>query len=97
MVIKKNLNDTINMFVKLLKPSNVEWVLDNDVFYYINKMKKRCSESVVDITARENCYAFFSSPTDVARIESRTFICSSSYAGNTNNAWNINECFKEII
>ena len=35
MVIKKNLNDTINMFVKLLKPSNVEWVLDNDMLYYI--------------------------------------------------------------
>ena len=97
MVTKKNINDTVTMWVNILKPSNVEWVLDNDMLYYINKMKNRCSESVVDITARENCYAFFSNPTDVARMESRTFICSSSCAGYTNNAWNIDECFKEMI
>ena len=95
--MKKNINDTINMWVNILKPSNVEWVLDNDMLYYINKMKNRCSESVVDVTARENCYAFFSNPTDVARMESRTFICSSSCAGYTNNAWNVDECFKEMI
>jgi len=97
MVTKKNINDTVSMWVNILKPSNVEWVLDNDMLYYINKMKNRCSESVVDVTARENCYAFFSNPTDVARMESRTFICSSSCAGYTNNAWNVDECFKEMI
>jgi phosphoenolpyruvate carboxykinase (GTP) len=97
MVMKKNLNDSINLWINILKPSNVEWVLDNDIHYYINKMKNRCSESVVDITARENCYAFFSNPTDVARMESRTFICSSSCVGYTNNAWNVDECFTEMI
>ena len=97
MVIKKNLDDSINLWINILKPSNVEWVLDNNMLYYINKMKNRCSESVVDITARENCYAFFSNPTDVARMESRTFICSSSCVGYTNNAWNVDECFTEMI
>jgi GTP-dependent phosphoenolpyruvate carboxykinase len=85
------------MWINILKPSNVEWVLDNDVHYYINKIKSRCSESVVDITARENCYAFFSNPTDVARMESRTFICSSSCVGYTNNAWDPDKCFTEMI
>ena len=97
MVMKKNLDDSIKLWINILKPSNVEWVLDNDMLYYINKMKNRCSESVVDITARENCYAFFSNPTDVARMESRTFICSSSCVGYTNNAWNVDECFTEMI
>ena len=97
MVIKKNLDDSINLWINILKPSNVEWVLDSDIHYYINKMKNRCSESVVDVTARENCYAFFSNPTDVARMESRTFICSSSCVGYTNNAWNVDECFTEMI
>jgi phosphoenolpyruvate carboxykinase (GTP) len=97
MVIKKNINDTINMWINILKPSNVEWVLDNDIHYYINKIKSRCNESVVDITARDNCYAFFSNPTDVARMESRTFICSSSCVGYTNNAWDPDKCFTEMI
>ena len=97
MVVKKNINDTITTWANILKPSNVEWVLGKDMQYYINKMKNRCNESVVEITARENCYAFFSNPTDVARMESRTFICSSSCAGYTNNAWNVDECFKEMI
>ena len=38
MVIKKNLDDSINLWINILKPSNVEWVLDNDMLYYINKM-----------------------------------------------------------
>jgi phosphoenolpyruvate carboxykinase (GTP) len=97
MVVKKDIKDTITAWTNILKPSSVEWVLGKDMQYYINKMKNRCNESVVEITARENCYAFFSNSTDVARMESRTFICSSSCAGYTNNAWNVDECFKEMI
>lgn len=62
------ISDFVNEWVKHLKPTNIKWILGNDgeKEELLQAIRSRNENAVVCVSARENCYAFFSSPTDVA-------------------------------
>jgi phosphoenolpyruvate carboxykinase (GTP) len=79
----------VNKMADLTKPSHVHWVSGSDEEY-----EQLCSEMIANGTVRRlnqelwpNCLYAQSDPSDVARVEDRTFICSLSKesAGPTNN------------
>ena len=94
----------------ILNPSKITWILDNDdceTDRLIQELKLRNEHSVVDLTSRENCYAFFSNQNDVARMESQTFVCydddddddddrDNTDAGPLNNSRPYGECLSEM-
>ena len=94
------ISDFVNKWADLLKPTNIQWILGNEgeKEHLLQAIRSRNKNAVVHVSARENCYAFFSSPSDVARMESQTFICSSNEdPGPLNNAWNYDESLKTMV
>ena len=91
-------SDFVNKWVEILKPTNVKWILGSrgEKEQLLEVMQTRNEKAFVRVSARENCYAFFSSPSDVARMESQTFICSSQDPGPLNNAWDYDDCLKTM-
>jgi len=88
----------VSKWTDILKPSNVIWIRgdDGETEQLLEALRARNETSVVAVSARENCYAFFSSPTDVARMESQTFICSKEDPGPLNNAWDYDDCLQTM-
>lgn len=93
------ISDFVNKWADLLKPTNIQWILGNEEEkqHLLQAIRSRNENAVVRVSARENCYAFFSSPSDVARMESQTFICSSQDPGPLNNAWNYDDSLKTMV
>ena len=96
-----SIDDFVKRWTEVLNPKDVVWILGNDgeTEQLLHVLRERNEHGVVNVTARENCYAFFSSPTDVARMESQTFICSNdpkSDPGPLNNAWEYADCLKTM-
>lgn len=90
--------DFVRKWTDILKPSRVAWIKgdEGETAGLLDTLRARNENSVVAVSARENCYAFFSSPTDVARMESQTFICSKEDPGPLNNAWEPNDCLETM-
>jgi phosphoenolpyruvate carboxykinase (GTP) len=93
----KFLNCWIDQWKKILNPDNVVWYFGtpeqkSDLLDKLKNISK-----VID--SRPNTYAFFSDPSDVARMESRTFICSKSKSdsGKTNNWEDPSNMFYNIL
>ena len=110
---RAKIDSFIAHWATILTPSNITWILDNDAYEtdrLIQELKRRNHGSVIDLTARENCYAFFSNQNDVARMESQTFICyrdndddccdktddTNTDAGPLNNSRQYDECLGEM-
>lgn len=92
------ITDFVGKWTDILKPSHVVWILggEGENAGLLRTLMARNENSVVAVSARENCYAFFSSPTDVARMESQTFISSNEDPGPLNNAWDYNDCLQTM-
>jgi len=83
----KNLIELIEYWKQILNPDSVEW------YFGETKQKQKLIDKLKSIglakqiDSKDNSWAFFSDPSDVARMESKTFICSKSNndCGITNN------------
>ncbi len=85
----RHVSNWIERVARLCQPDRVHWVDGSDeeaaALFAMMTAKGHCVK--LDEAKRPNSYLFRSDPRDVARVESRTFICSLSRdeAGPTNN------------
>ena len=96
----KALLDWVKETAELTKPDSVYWVDGSQEEYDRIAQEMVDAGSLVRLTDPQfpNSYAAFSDPADVARVESRTFICSEKEedAGFTNN-WKDPSEMKKIL
>lgn len=87
--INEELNSWINEMVMMCEPESVHWCDGSDAENQQMIAKLIQSKTLVKLneSKRPNSYLALSDPSDVARVEDRTFICSDSPndAGPTNN------------
>jgi phosphoenolpyruvate carboxykinase (GTP) len=79
----------VERIAALTKPARVHWCdgSESEKTVILADLVERGTLTVLDQTKRPGCYHAASDPRDVARVESRTFICSNHEddAGPTNN------------
>lgn len=85
----KKLNDWVSEVSEMCQPDNVVWC-DGSTEEYDRLMKQMVAAGTavkLDETKRPNSFAFNSDPSDVARVEARTYLASvkEEDAGPTNN------------
>jgi phosphoenolpyruvate carboxykinase (GTP) len=89
MIKEKHLITWVNKMAKLCEPNKIHWCdgSDEENRLFINQLVESKKARPLNEKKRPNSYAFFSDPSDVARVENRTFIASrrKSDAGPTNN------------
>ncbi|MBN2545931.1 MAG: phosphoenolpyruvate carboxykinase, partial [Spirochaetes bacterium] len=85
----KKLNKWIDEIIKLCKPKDIHWcdgsIVERNKFY--DEMVKKGITTKLNPEKRPGSYLFRSHPSDVARVENRTYISSKlkDDAGPTNN------------
>jgi phosphoenolpyruvate carboxykinase (GTP) len=96
-LLSNNLSETpheelktwVNSMAKHLGPANIHWCDGSDAEYdhLCNLLVEKGTFIKLNQQKRPNSFACFSDPSDVARVENRTFICSrlKEDAGPTNN------------
>jgi phosphoenolpyruvate carboxykinase (GTP) len=82
----KKLLEWVEEIAKMTKPSSIEWC-DGSKSEYDRMIKITVDEKLATPLKRPNSYLFRSDPSDVARVENRTYIASKKPedAGPTNN------------
>jgi phosphoenolpyruvate carboxykinase (GTP) len=89
MTKNQKLLDWVNEWASICQPDNVYWCdgSEEENQRLLNEMVKSGAAVKLDDKKRPGCYSFNSDPSDVARVENRTFICSEKKedAGVTNN------------
>ncbi len=100
MVKNEKLNEWVNRMADMCQPDSVYWCNGSDEEY--KEMAQKLVESgtftKLDENLRPNSYFCHSDPSDVARVEDRTFICTEKEidAGPTNN-WEEPAKMKETL
>ncbi|MCU0105700.1 phosphoenolpyruvate carboxykinase (GTP) [Acholeplasma vituli] len=98
MIKNETLSNWIFDMAKLCQPKDIYWCNGSDIEYQtlIDQLVKEKKAVKLNTEKRPNSYAFFSDPSDVARVEDRTFIASikESDSGPTNN-WYEPKALKE--
>jgi phosphoenolpyruvate carboxykinase (GTP) len=92
-----NLDCWINEWKNILLPDNIEWYYGSPEQKSLLLEKLKGTYEVID--SKPDSYAFFSDPSDVARMESKTFICSKFKldSGKTNNWEEPSNMFYNIL
>ena len=89
MIAFKDLHPWIEEMKTMLNPANIHWCDGSEEEYQglLDEMVKEHKAVPLNPIKRPGCYAFFSDPSDVARVEDRTFISTldKENAGPTNH------------
>ncbi|HMS33590.1 MAG TPA: phosphoenolpyruvate carboxykinase (GTP) [Ignavibacteria bacterium] len=100
MKISKKLQDWVDECEKLCKPDNVHWCTGSQEEFdkLANMLIEKGSVKKLNDKKRPNSYYAVSDPSDVARVEDRTYICSKNEidAGPTNNWMDPSEMKKKL-
>ena len=100
MMINKKLQNWVNEWALLCQPDSIHWCdgSEKENQDLLDLMVKSGMAVRLNETKRPNSYYFQSDPSDVARVENRTFICSEKKedAGPTNN-WMAPKEMKTIL
>lgn len=96
-----NLLNWIQEWSDILKPDNIHWCDGTDEEYYglLDDMVEKGVAIRLNDEKRPNSYYFQSDPSDVARVENRTFICTPTEeeAGPTNNWYEPNAMKEKLL
>lgn len=84
------LQDWVDSVAKLTQPEDIHWCNGSDAEYkrLISQMNRSGDLIELDAASYPNCYLHRSDPTDVARVEHLTFICTQDEEdAGPNNHW----------
>ena len=96
----KFVNEWIADMVKLVKPENIVLIDGSDEQAEALRAEACSTGEMIKLNEKElpNCYLHRTAINDVARVENRTFICTSKKedAGNINNWMDPKECYEKL-
>ncbi len=96
----KFVNEWIAEMVELVKPENIVLIDGTDAQAEMLRAEACKTGEIIKLNEKElpNCYLHRTAINDVARVENRTFICTSKKedAGNINNWMDPKECYAKL-